>query len=260
MRIPSLKNSKLEDPNSPGAEAQLAPKRAKFPDCKPARNMNLVRGENNEQRNAAADAEATQAALARTNDAIGAINSLSELQSHLPPAANLVLRQGDSSNGLQLRSSLDPEIVPELLRPTRPPSVGPSLAYLALVSGLAAIVAFAIMTFPSFQSGRLKGTKDNVAPVTSTSHEAANEPPQSPLVTAEDQPAFANEPVAPGVSVAPGVPVAKDNVAPVTSTSHEAANEPPQSPLVTAEDQPAFANEPVALGSFRCPRRTCRQG
>lgn len=255
------KDPNLEDVDLPGAEPQLTPESEISGSEISGSQSDQLRADNSDQEYAA-DAEVVRAAEARINDAVAVIRSLSGAQPHacVPPfssSANPSWPQGDTANrppntsrridydctkmGPRGRSSLDPEVVPEPPRSVRHPRVGPLLGRFALIVSLAAVVAYGITMFPSFQRGALwpKGAKDSVA--SAGPHEAASEPPEPSKLVVGDQLTSANEPLAKG---------AEDSVA---SARHEAASEPPELSRLVVEDRRAFANEPLALGVSVAP-------
>ena len=193
-----------EDP--PGAKSDLTSESQILPE-----QMSDQGRQEEIERRRAADAQAMRVAQARINNAIGVIRSFRKQQPNapapkLPPAANLRLPQRDAADtttsspppvdhfaGIEARlhSSLDPEIMP-------PPPEGSRVATIltrsALMVGFAAIVAYGITVFPSFQPGSRSPRM---------SHEPASNARQLSRLVVEDQQAFANQPILLGVAVTP---------------------------------------------------------
>jgi hypothetical protein len=170
------------------------------------------------ERRRKADAQAARTTQARINDAINDIRSRQPPAPlpKLPPAANF-RSPGPAANrptttsaplvrdpfaGIKPRpsSSLDPEIVPAPPESSR--RLGPILIRSALMVGFAAIVAYGITMFSSFQpdSHTPKSSNDG-ASIGRMSHEPVSDARQRLVV--EDQQAFTNEPIWLGVVAAP---------------------------------------------------------
>ena len=164
-----------------------------------------VRQEDIERRRAA-NAQATRRAQAQPSAPLP----------KLPPAANLRSPQraanrptttsapppGDAFAGIKPRppSSLDPEIMPPPPQGSR--RLGPILIRSILMVGFAAIVAYGITMFSSFQpDSRAPKSSSDGASIGQMSHEPASDAQQRLAV--EDQQAFANEPIWLGVVAAP---------------------------------------------------------
>jgi hypothetical protein len=215
MSIPAPKDSKLEHADLSGAEPELT------------LNSHISGSETDElcadNQRCAADTEDVRTAQARINGAAAVIRSLGDRQgdafpprSSSPsasrsPQSDPAKRPSGRSPGLEdndftetrprLLSSLDPESIADPLSSVRAVNVGPLLLRFTLMAGLAATVAYGVTMFPSFQRGTIwpKDAKDAVA----SASPSASEPPQQSRLFVEDQRAFANEPLALGVSVAP---------------------------------------------------------
>jgi hypothetical protein len=217
MSTPISRNSKLEGlelyaprraTQSPAADNGSSPSQAQ----PQGQESGAPDGENDDR--SPADTVSAQAAEARLNDAIEAIieveRSLDAEQPfadepQLPPAANLRLQPGANTDwplhrrddfhaATSYRSRLDPEIVPEPPADPRRSALIPVLLAIAF----AAVVAYGVtaISWPQSVTQQANPATDRVATV-------APEPapsPQSRLVV-EDQQAFANEPLALGVSV-----------------------------------------------------------
>jgi len=173
------------------------------------------------RRRSALDAEAVRTAEARIDNAIGAIRLFGDPHFYsaapeLPPTANLSSSRHDAATRpdyyfarIKTRPplSLDPDVVPPPPNGTRLGSIGLTLVRSALVVGFAAIAAYVITTFSSFQpDGRwVKHANESAAPVGHFSREAVKDTRQLSRLVVEDQQAFANEPVLLAVAVAPAV-------------------------------------------------------
>ncbi len=173
------------------------------------------------ERRRAADAQAMRSAQAQIENAINVIRSHGDRQPSaplpkLPPATNLRLPQqaanrprttsapppGDPFVGIKPRppSSLDPEIMPAPPEGSR--RLGPILIRSTLMIGFAAIVAYGITMFSSFQpDSRAPKSSNGGVSIGQMSREPASDARQRLVV--EDQQAFANEPIWLGVVAAP---------------------------------------------------------
>jgi hypothetical protein len=173
------------------------------------------------ERHRAPDAQAMRAAQAQIDSAIDVIRSYGDRQPSaplptLPPAENLrslgraasrprgtsALPTVDHFAGIEPRSpsSLDPEIMPP--PPESPRRLGPPMIRSILSVGFAAIVAYGVTIFPSFQpDSRLSKSSNDGASIGSMSHEPGSDARQRLVV--EDRQAFANEPILLGVVAAP---------------------------------------------------------
>ena len=220
MSSPTLKNVNLETTDPSGTELQLSLK------SQISRSRSdQVDAEDNDQQG---DAEATRVAEARIHRAATVIRSLSDSRPHdfgqrLSPPGNSNLLQseiGDAQPNTSVRpedndfaetpprlpASLDPEIVPDPPTSVQPLSLGPEVFRFSLMAILAAIVAYGVTMLPSFQqhaSISSKDAKDGVA--SAGPREPASERAQLSRLILKDQRAFANEPLALGVSVAPAI-------------------------------------------------------
>jgi hypothetical protein len=221
MSTPTLKNSDLECTDPSGAELHFTLKGQ----ISRSQTDQVDAADNGQQY--VADPEAVRVAEARINQAAAVIRSLRDkrLRDFVPrfsPSADSNLRQSETdkqpntSPALEdndftetqprFLSRLDPEIAPDPPTSVRPLNLGPILFRFSLMTMLAAIVAYAITMFPSFQQRATfssKGAKDGVTSL--GRREAASERPQLSRLVLENQQAFANEPVALGVSVAPAI-------------------------------------------------------
>lgn len=213
MGTPTLKSSNLQCAGLSGTEPHfplMSQTSRSKPDLRAA-------GDDNQE----GEAEAARIAEARINQAATAIRALSDsglvgfgVRLWTPAYFNLQQskvadRQPNvdsdfSETQPRVLSSLDPQTVPDPPSFVPPRGAGLVLLRFLLMAIFAASVAAAITMFPAFrQSGSLSRKEANAAVVSAGPREAAGERAQFSRLVLRDQRAFANEPKALGVSVAP---------------------------------------------------------